>query len=582
MRASELFTPTLRETPAEAEIASHQLLLRAGFIRKAAAGIYTFLPLGWRVIHKIEGIVREEMDRAGGQELLLPIIQPAEVWQESGRWELYGEEMFRLKDRHGRSFCLGPTHEEIITALVRAEVNSYKQLPLRLYQIQNKYRDERRPRFGLLRGREFIMKDLYSFDRDEAGLQESYNKMYVAYSNVFRRCGLKFRAVEADTGAIGGNFSHEFMVLAEAGEALVLFCHHCDYAANVEIAPAAPSPVAGDAQPLPLEKVHTPGRRTVEEVCAYLGVDSRRLIKTILYEADGQLVAALVRGDRELNEVKLQKVLESARLNLAEPDKVEEVLGVPVGFVGPVGLGRIPIYADLEIPYLVNGVAGANEKDYHYLHVNPGRDFVPLKVADLRQAGAGEPCPQCGSPLEEARGIEVGQIFKLGTKYSLALGALYKDYKGEERPIVMGCYGIGISRTMAAAVEQHHDEHGIVWPVSIAPYQVVIIPVAVRDAAQREEAERIYAELRAEGIEVVLDDRDERAGVKFVEADLIGYPLRLTIGKKTVAEGTVDWKWRWSKEEKAVPREGVARRVKEAITAALQTPDEFYRGYPGL
>ncbi|MGI9952021.1 proline--tRNA ligase [Moorellaceae bacterium AZ2] len=582
MRASKLFTPTLRETPAEAEIISHQLLLRAGFIRKAAAGIYTFLPLGWRVIHKIEEIVREEMDRAGGQELLLPIIQPAEVWQESGRWELYGEEMFRLKDRHGRSFCLGPTHEEIITALIRAEVNSYKQLPLRLYQIQNKYRDERRPRFGLLRGREFIMKDLYSFDRDEAGLQESYDKMYVAYSNVFRRCGLKFRAVEADTGAIGGNFSHEFMVLAEAGEAVVLFCRHCDYAANVEIAQAIPQPVAGDANPLPLEKVHTPGRRTVEEVCAYLGVESRRLIKTILYEADGQLVAALVRGDRELNEVKLQNALGASRLSMAEPEKVEELLGVPVGYVGPVGLGQIPLYADLEIPYLVNAVTGANAKDYHYTHVNPGRDFVPLRVADLRQAGAGEPCPQCGSLLEQARGIEVGQIFKLGTKYSLALGAVYRDEKGEERPIVMGCYGIGISRTMAAAVEQHHDEHGIIWPVSLAPYQVVLIPAAARDATQMEEAERIYAELQAEGIEVVLDDRDERAGVKFVEADLIGYPLRLTIGKKTVAQGTVDWKWRWSKEEKAVPREGLARRVKEAITAALQAPDELYLGYPEI
>lgn len=578
MRASKLFAPTLREIPAEAEVISHQLLLRAGFIRKAAAGIYTFLPLAWRVLRKIEDIVREEMDRAGAQELVLPIIQPAEIWQESGRWGVYGEEMFRLQDRHGRYFCLGPTHEEIITALVRSEVNSYRQLPLLLYQIQNKYRDERRPRFGLLRGREFIMKDLYSFDRDEEGLRESYDKMYAAYSNVFRRCGLKFRVVEADTGAIGGSSSHEFMVLAEAGEAVVLFCQHCNYAANVEIAKAMPRPLAGDDQALPLAKVATPGQRTVKEVCAYLGIEPQRLIKTILYEADGQLIAALVRGDRELNEVKLQNTLGCRHLNLADPEKVEKLLGVAVGYVGPVGLGSIPIYADLEIPYLVNAVAGANCNDYHCLNVNPGRDFTPVKVADLRQAEAGEPCPQCGSALDQARGIEVGQIFKLGTKYSRALGATYVDEKGEEKAIVMGCYGIGISRTMAAAVEQHHDEHGIIWPISIAPYQVVIIPVSARDETQMAEAEKLYRELQVEGLEVVLDDRDERAGVKFVESDLIGYPLRLTIGKKTLTQGTVDWKWRWSKEEKAVPREGLGGRVKEAIRRALQSPEEFYRG----
>ncbi|SMB95533.1 prolyl-tRNA synthetase [Thermanaeromonas toyohensis ToBE] len=573
MRASQLFAPTLKETPAEAEVISHQLLLRAGFIRKAAAGIYTFLPLGWRVLKKIEGIVREEMDRAGAQELVLPILQPAEVWQESGRWDLYGEEMFRLKDRHGRPFCLGPTHEEIITALIRSEVNSYKQLPLLLYQIQNKYRDERRPRFGLLRGREFIMKDLYSFDRDEAGLEESYRKMYTAYSNVFRRCGLKFRAVEADTGAIGGNFSHEFMVLAETGEARVVFCPSCDYAANVEIAQSIPQPIETPEKELPLKKVATPGKRTVEDVCAYLGVIPQRLIKTLFYEADGQLVAALVRGDRELNEVKLQNALGCWKLKLAEPERVKEALGVSVGYVGPVGLNDIPIYADLEIPYLVNAVAGANVDDYHWVNVNPERDFVPAKVVDLREVGAGEPCPQCGQPLEGARGIEVGQIFKLGTKYSKALGATYLDETGRERPIVMGCYGIGISRTMAAAVEQYHDEKGIIWPISIAPYQVVVIPVSIKDPLLREEAEKLYEELKAEGVEAVLDDRDERAGVKFVEADLIGYPLRLTLGNKTLSQGTVDWKWRGSQEEQAVPREGLARRVKEAIQRALQELD---------
>lgn len=578
MRGSQLFAPTLRETPAEAEVISHQLLLRAGFIRKAAAGIYTFLPLAWRVLRKIEDIVRQEMDRAGAQELVLPIIQPAEIWQESGRWEVYGEEMFRLQDRHGRYFCLGPTHEEMITVLVRSEVSSYRQLPLLLYQIQNKYRDERRPRFGLLRGREFIMKDLYSFDRDEEGLRESYNKMYQAYSNVFRRCGLKFRVVEADTGAIGGNSSHEFMVLAEAGEATILYCRHCNYAANVDIARATPHPATEEERARALEKVATPGRRTVEEVSAYLGLEPRRLIKTILYEADGRLIAALVRGDRELNEVKLQKVLDCRRLSLADPEEVERRLGVSVGYVGPVGLGDIPIYADQEIPYLVNAVAGANCNDHHLVNVNPGRDFVPSLVSDLRQAEAGEPCPQCGAPLDQARGIEVGQIFQLGTKYSRALGATYVDEKGEEKAIVMGCYGIGISRTMAAAVEQHHDDRGIIWPVSIAPYQVVIIPAAAQDSTQMAEAERLYQELQAEGLEVVLDDRDERAGVKFVEADLIGYPLRLTIGKKTAVQGTVDWKWRWSAEERAVPREGLARRVKEAIRAAEEKPEEFYSG----
>ncbi|MCG0277251.1 MAG: proline--tRNA ligase [Thermanaeromonas sp.] len=570
MRASQLFAPTLKETPAEAEVISHQLLLRAGFIRKAAAGIYTFLPLGWRVLKKIENIVREEMDRAGAQELVLPILQPAEVWQESGRWELYGEEMFRLKDRHGRSFCLGPTHEEIITALVRNEVNSYKQLPLLLYQIQNKYRDERRPRFGLLRGREFIMKDLYSFDRDEAGLEESYWKMYTAYSNVFRRCGLKFRAVEADTGAIGGNFSHEFMVLADTGEARVVFCPSCDYAANVEIAQSVPQPLHTPDEQLPLKKVSTPGKRTVEEVCAYLGVVPQRLIKTLLYEADGQLVAALVRGDRELNEIKLQNALGCQKLKLAEPEQIRKIFGVSVGYVGPVGLEGIPIYADLEIPYLVNAVAGANADDYHWVNVNPGRDFLPANVVDLREVRVGEPCPRCGHPLEGCRGIEVGQIFKLGTKYSEALRATYVDEKGKERPIVMGCYGIGISRTMAAAVEQHHDEKGIIWPVSIAPYQVVVIPVSVKDPLLREEAERLYKELEAEGVEAVLDDRDERAGVKFVEADLIGYPLRLTLGNRTLSQGTVDWKWRKNQEEEAVPREGLGRRVKEAIQKSLE------------
>ncbi|OIQ56176.1 proline--tRNA ligase [Neomoorella thermoacetica] len=570
MRASELLAPTLRETPAEAEIVSHQLLLRGGFIRKAAAGIYTYLPLGRRVLAKIEQIIREEMDRAGGQEVVLPIIQPAELWQESGRWEVYGEEMFRLQDRHRRQFCLGPTHEEIITALVRSEVTSYKQLPLLLYQIQNKYRDERRPRFGLLRGREFIMKDLYSFDLDQEGLNQSYQKMYQAYSNVFRRCGLDFRPVQADSGAIGGNYSHEFMALATAGEALLVYCRECDYAANVEIAVAKALPIIVTENPAPLKEVATPGQKTVAEICTFLEVTPDRLIKTLFYEADGQLIAALVRGDRELNEVKLQNHLGCRHLVLADPERVRKATGAPVGFVGPVGLQGIPLYADLEIPYLVNGVAGANREGYHLVNVNPGRDFNPTAVVDIRQVEAGEPCPQCGAPLAQARGIEVGQVFQLGTKYSSALGANYTDARGQEHPIVMGCYGIGVSRTMAAIVEQCHDDQGIIWPLSVAPYQVVIIPASLKDDGQREVAEGLYRELAAAGVEVVYDDRDERAGLKFVEADLIGYPLRITVGKRTITSGTVDVKWRSRKEETPLPLEGLSAQIQALLAREME------------
>lgn len=570
MRASELLAPTLRETPAEAEIVSHQLLLRGGFIRKAAAGIYTYLPLGRRVLAKIEQIIREEMDRAGGQEVVLPIIQPAELWQESGRWEVYGEEMFRLQDRHRRQFCLGPTHEEIITALVRSEVTSYKQLPLLLYQIQNKYRDERRPRFGLLRGREFIMKDLYSFDLDQEGLNQSYQKMYQAYSNVFRRCGLDFRPVQADSGAIGGNYSHEFMALATAGEALLVYCRECDYAANVEIAVAKALPIIVTENPAPLKEVATPGQKTVAEICTFLEVTPDRLIKTLFYEADGQLIAALVRGDRELNEVKLQNHLGCRHLVLADPERVRKATGAPVGFVGPVGLQGIPIYADLEIPYLVNGVAGANREGYHLVNVNPGRDFNPTAVVDIRQVEAGEPCPQCGAPLAQARGIEVGQVFQLGTKYSSALGANYTDARGQEHPIVMGCYGIGVSRTMAAIVEQCHDDQGIIWPLSVAPYQVVIIPASLKDDGQRQVAEGLYRELAAAGVEVVYDDRDERAGLKFVEADLIGYPLRITVGKRTITSGTVDVKWRSRKEETPLPLEGLSAQIQALLAREME------------
>lgn len=553
MRLSEYLVPTLREVPAEAEIVSHQLLLRAGFIRKAASGVYTYLPLAQRVLTKIKGIVREEMNRAGGQEILLPIMQPAELWLESGRWNVYGPELFRLKDRHGRDFCLGPTHEEIITELVKGDVRSYKQLPLLLYQIQNKYRDERRPRFGLMRGREFIMKDLYSFDRDEAGLDTSYQKMYDAYNRIFSRCGLEFRPVEADSGPIGGNVSHEFMVLADSGEATVIYCPEagCGYAANVEKAFAKPRPATNNEPPAALELVQTPGMKTVEEVAAFLGVGSERLVKTMLYATDDGVVAALVRGDREVNEVKLQNVLQTVQLELAEPETIRRVTGAPVGFTGPVGLEVKSLVMDEEVADMVNGVTGANQADAHYRNVNPGRDFKADLVADIRLVVEGDVCVRCGARLKSRRGIEVGQVFKLGVKYSKALGLNYLDEQGTEKPVVMGCYGIGVSRTMAAAVEQNYDADGIIWPASIAPFKVIVVPVNMKDERQAAVAEEIYGQLWDAGIDTVLDDRVERPGVKFKDADLVGYPVRVTVGKKA-AEGFVEVLRRRNKEMQLV------------------------------
>lgn len=567
MRVSQLLVPTLRETPAEAEVISHQLMVRAGFIRKAAAGVYTLLPLAWRVIRKIEQIVREEMDRQGGQEIMMPIIQPAELWQESGRWDVYGPELFRLKDRHGRDFCLGPTHEEIITDLVRGEVSSYKQLPLLLYQIQNKYRDERRPRFGLMRGREFIMKDLYSFDRDEAGLDISYNKMYQAYTNVFQRCGLVFRPVEADSGAIGGNDTHEFMVLADSGEALVVYCPQepCGYAANVERAVSPPDLPNVPEDPRGLEEISTPGWKTVEQVTGALHIEPRKIIKTILYETEKGIAAALVRGDREVNEIKLQKALDVLRLEMAGPETVQRITGAKVGFAGPVGLKDVRIVADTEVEAMNNAFCGANKDDYHYKNVKPGRDFRWEICTDIRFVRAGYPCPSCGSPLEEARGIEVGQVFKLGTKYSKVLGAGFLDENGRSHPIVMGCYGIGVTRTMAAAIEQNHDENGIIWPAAIAPFHVVVIPVSNKDPRQVEMAEIIYHNLTGAGLEVVLDDRNERPGVKFKDADLVGYPLRITIGSKALAEGRVELRHRGTGEVEMLPEKDVTSRVKEIL-----------------
>ncbi|SHG57024.1 prolyl-tRNA synthetase [Thermosyntropha lipolytica DSM 11003] len=564
MKYSELFCPTLREVPSEAEVVSHQLLLRAGFIRKTTAGVYTYMPLAQRVLRKIMNIIREEMDRAGAQELLMPIIQPRELWEQSGRWAVYGEEMFRLKDRHNRDFALGPTHEELITSLVNADVHSYRDLPLMLYQIQNKYRDEIRPRFGLMRGREFIMKDLYSFDADYEGLDVSYNKMYEAYKRVFDRLNLKYRVVEADSGAIGGSESHEFVVLADTGESEIVFCDNCDYAANVEKASCL-APKEEDTSPLlDLEKIATPGQKTIEEVARFLGLPASRHVKTLLYKADGEIIAVVIRGDRELNETKLKNFLHCTHLAMAEENEVRKICAAGFGSLGPVGL-PCKVYADLEVARMRNFVCGANEDGFHLINVNMGRDFVPEAVADLRNAVKGDKCPVCGKELEVQRGIEVGHIFKLGTKYSEAMGATFLDQDGKEKPFIMGCYGIGVSRTMAAAVEQNHDEDGIIWPVPIAPYQVIIVPVNIKDAELRVVAEEIYKTLLAAGIEVILDDRDERAGVKFKDADLIGIPVRITIGSKSLKENKVEIKKRWEKDAELVAVSEVLAKVKDFL-----------------
>lgn len=566
MRFSQMFSPTLRETPAEAEIISHKLLVRAGFIRKSSAGIYSYLPMGQRVLKKIENIVRQEMDGAGSQEIMMPILQPAELWLESGRWYVYGGELMRLKDRHDRDFCLGPTHEELITALVRDELNSWRQLPLRLYQIQNKYRDERRPRFGLMRGREFVMKDLYSFDRDEAGLDQSYQEMFDAYVRVFSRCGLDFRSVEADSGAIGGSFTHEFMVLAESGEAEIIYCSECSYAADGEIA-SAQVPSAQIAEEGEMMLVATPGQETIQEVAAYLQIPESSLIKTLFYEADGKIVCVLLRGDRSLNEIKLKNALNCLELDMAENQDVLKITGCQPGYVSPIGLtGNIPVYADDEVRMMVNGVAGANQKDYHFKNVKPGRDFKIDVTGDFRQVQPGDACPKCGKKLKSARGIEAGQVFKLGTKYSEKMNLYYTDENGEKKLVVMGCYGIGVSRTLAAAVEQNYDKDGIIWPISIAPYHVVVVPTAT-DGEIFQAAMDLYQKLQAAGVETVIDDRDERAGVKFKDADLIGYPIRITVGKKWTEAGQFELKQRREKEAELLAPQAAIDRVLALIAA---------------
>lgn len=563
MRMSQALIPTLRDVPSEAVIPSHQLLLKAGFIHKTAAGMYNYLPLGIRVLKKVEAIVREEMDRFGGQELLMPITQPAELWKESGRWDAYGQEMWRVQDRHGRQFCLGPTHEEMITDIARQLLESYKQLPMRLYQIANKYRDERRPRFGLMRGREFIMKDLYSFDLDEAGLDAAYQDMYQAYCNIFSRCGLTYRPVLADSGAIGGGYTHEFMVLAENGEGTIATCPHCDYAANLEIAETDLSnelPYPQDEQVV--EKIATPDVKTIDALATFLDMDPHYCIKTLMVKADDALIAVLVRGNHQINDVKIQRVHPCDEITMASDEEIAERLGAHPGSLGPVGMpADIPVYADLALKGAQGCVVGANENDYHLLHVNLERDAKVNGYFDLREIEEGDPCPTCGQPLTFKRGIEVGQVFKLGTKYSEAMGATVLDENGKKRVLQMGCYGIGVSRTVAAAVEEYHDEKGIIWPKNLAPYQVQLIVINPKDAEQEALGNELYQELSEAGIEVLYDDRKERAGVKFNDADLIGLPVRLIVGKKSVSEGGFEWKLRDGSEEMNLSREDILAKI---------------------
>ena len=564
-RLSSYFAPTLREHPADAEVVSHKLLVRAGMIRQVARGVYDILPLGVRSVRRVEEIVRQEMDRAGAQEILMPAVIPAELWQESGRWEKYGRELLRLKDRYDRDFCFGPTHEEVVTDLVRREVRSYRDLPKNLYQIQVKFRDEVRPRFGLMRGREFLMKDAYSFHVDKADAEREYRVMYDTYTRIFERCGLTFRAVEAGTGAIGGDLSHEFQVLAESGEDAIVSCDACSYAANVEkaaVQPLPPPAPSGGA----LERVATPGQRTIEEVSAFLGLPRERFVKTLVYKmATGDAVAVLVRGDHGASPTKIQDALGGEPVDLADEHTVEQVTGAPVGFAGPVGL-KVRILADASLRGARGMVSGANRADEHVTNLDLERDAARVTYADLREAVAGDRCPRCEKGTFRAhRGIEVGQVFYLGTKYSVAMKAHFLGADGQERPIEMGCYGIGITRTVAAAIEQHHDDAGIVWPGPLAPFGAHVIPVNASDATLRETAERIGAELEAAGIDTILDDRDERPGVKFKDADLIGIPARVTIGPRALQKGCVELKPRAAKEAQEVPVGEIGKRVAELV-----------------
>ena len=573
MRMSKLFVQTLREFPSDAEVISHKLLVRAGYIRKLTNGVYNFLPLMWRVLKKVENIVREEMDAAGAQELLMPFVQPSELWQESRRWDVYGKELMRLKDRHGREMCLGPTHEEVITSIAREGIRSYKQLPVNLYQIQSKFRDEIRPRFGLLRGREFIMKDAYSFDVDEEGLDKSYEIMAQAYKNIFKRCGLETKMVQSDSGAIGGSVSHEFMVITDtdAGENDVFYCE-CDYAANSNHAVSKLPEAVVDGKDYFKETkiVDTPETHSIEELSKFLNIPSTLILKSLVYIVDKNPVIALIRADRTVEETKLMNAVGGIEIRIASAAEIAELMAdngfdaVP-GFIGPKGMKEIPIIADETVRDMKNFVVGINQTDKHLVGANLADLGIDnIKYADIRLVEAGDFCPECGKPLKVTKGIEVGNIFKLGTKYSKPMNAVYLDKNGKSHPYIMGCYGIGISRTAAAAVEAHNDEHGIKWPISIAPYHVVIVPVNIQDKLQMETAEKMYEELKKAGVEVVLDDRDERAGVKFKDADLIGFPYRVTVGK-TINEGLVEYKTRETGEVEKVKPETAVEHLIEIV-----------------
>ena len=578
MRHSRGFLPTLKEDPTDAEVISHSLMVRAGLIRRLAAGVYNLLPLGLRVQKKVEAIVREEMDRAGAQEVLLPVMLPSELWEETGRWQAYGKELIRLRDRHDRDFCLGPTHEEIITDMVRRDVRSYRDLPLNLYQIQTKFRDEIRPRFGVMRGREFIMKDAYSFDRDEDGAEASYRAMFDAYCRIFARCGLQFSAVEAESGLIGGSFSHEFMVHAETGEEAITVCDKCGYAANVERTPLFGRPEDSPASTnnegeSALRKVHTPGITTAEQVAEFFKRDLTGITKTLIYEVDGSPVAAMVRGDCYINETKLRHYLNATELVLAGEETTRRVTGARIGFAGPIGLPEeVRLVGDFSVQRQADLILGANEDDHHFAGATIGRDFRLPEFADIRVATEGDPCPKCETRLRIMRGIEVGHVFKLGTKYSEAMDADFLDEDGVSRTIVMGCYGIGIGRTIAAAIEQNIDENGIIWPVPIAPFQVVVISINYNDSATREASESLYQTLSENSVEALLDDRDERPGVKFKDADLMGIPFQMVIGPKGLADGKVEFKTRrdGTTDWVALGEAGVfvQGRVREALEAA--------------
>jgi len=568
MRWSQNFIHTLRQDPADAEVVSHRLMARACLISKVAAGIYNYLPLGWRSLAKLESIIREEMERAGSTEVVLPAIQPAELWQESGRWQKYGPELLRLSDRHGRDFCFGPTHEEIITDIVRRCVTSYRQLPVNLFQIQTKFRDEIRPRFGLMRGREFIMKDAYSFDASAEDLDLAYRAMETAYCRIFERCGLSYTRVEADTGNIGGSESHEFMVLADTGEDAIIACSACGYGANVEKAetgrrPAAP-PWTRETSSTP-QPVHTPDLRTVDEVAEFLGVEPAHLIKTLLFACDESFVVVLIRGDLEVNEVKLRNLLDCADLELATAEQIETLTGGPQGFSGPVGLAGLQVVADPTVMELEVAATGANSNDTHLVGVVPGRDFAPDQTADVSQAREGDPCPRCGRALTVKRGIEVGHIFKLGIKYSEPMRCTFLDAEGRDHPMVMGCYGLGVGRTVAAAVEQNHDDRGIIWPIPLAPFEVVLVLLNSDKDEVVAAAESLYGELVAAGIDVLFDDRSERPGVKFNDMDLIGFPVRVVVGKKGLANGEIELSLRRDRERVMVPVAGAVEKVQEVL-----------------